>query len=131
MEINYPYLKGKYLFINSEYDGWGISQILQIKCLKSGSTGQTLKYCSSDEMKAIEDYRSKYLALINKIRTPERGIWTIACSQHTYSPYNGFYNVNVQRVPQKNGLNVKEAIQAFVFEDKINWTQDPNQWPSN
>lgn len=59
-------------------------------------------------MKAIEDYRAQYLSLINdKLRTPDRGIWTIACSQHTYSPYKGFYNVDVQRVPQKTGLNVK------------------------
>jgi len=43
---------------------------LQIKCLKGGSTGYTLKYCSTDEIKAIEDYRAQYLALINKIRTP-------------------------------------------------------------
>ena len=82
-------------------------------------------------MKAIENYRSKYLALITKLRTPERGIWTISCSKHTYSPYKEFYNVDVQRVPQKTGMNVKDAIQAFVFEDKINWTQDQSSWPSN
>ena len=131
-EINYQFLKGKYLFINSEYDQWGISQILQIRCLKAGSTGYTLKYCSSAELKAIEDYRAKYISHINDhLKTPQRGIWTIACSQHTYSPYKEFYNVDVQRVPQKTGLTVKDAIKAFVFEDKINWTQDSNPWPLN
>lgn len=83
-------------------------------------------------MKAIENYRIKYLDLINnKLRTKERGIWTISCSKHTYAPYKGFYDVDVQRVPQKTGLNVKEAIQQFVFEDKINWSQDLNPWPFN
>lgn len=47
------------------------------------------------------------MELADKIRTPERGLWSIACSKHTYAPYKDFYDVNDQRVPQNTGMNVK------------------------
>ena len=62
-------------------------------------------------MQAIENYRAKYMDLVNKIRTKDRGIWSIACSKHVYAPYNNFYDSDSQRVPQKTGKTVKDAIQ--------------------
>lgn len=39
IQINYKYLKGKYFYINSQYDQWAISNSMQIKCLKKGTSG--------------------------------------------------------------------------------------------
>ena len=47
------YLKGKYLFVNSEYDQWAISNILQISCLKKGVSGETLKNCNQEDINYI------------------------------------------------------------------------------
>lgn len=44
--------------------------ILQIKCLKDTNAGYTLANCSNEEMQAIEQYRAKYINLVNKMRTP-------------------------------------------------------------
>ena len=53
MEMSYDRIKlqihkGKYMFINSQYDEWAISNILKIKCLQKGSSGETPKTCTTD-----------------------------------------------------------------------------------
>lgn len=57
--------------------------------------------------------------------------WSIACSQHVYQPFKTMYDSDLQRVPMKTGMTVKDAIQKFILEDQILWTVDPNPWPSN
>lgn len=50
IENIYLYIKGKYLVINSEYDSWAISNILEVKCLKQGISGQTLSSCTKSQL---------------------------------------------------------------------------------
>jgi hypothetical protein len=38
------------------------------------------------------------------------GMWTIACSNHVYQMYKDFYDSDLQRVPGKTGLTVKDAM---------------------
>lgn len=59
------------------------------------------------------------------------GMWSIACSQHVYQVFNDMYNSDQQRVPMRSGKTVKDAMQNFIFGDKIEWTSDLNPWPSN
>jgi hypothetical protein len=69
---------------------------MQIKCLKKGTSGYTLKYCTPAEIQYIEEYRSRYLEFINtKLKSPNHAIWTIACSTHVYAPYGNFYNNDI------------------------------------
>lgn len=51
-------------------------------------------------------------------------MWSIACSQHVYQPFKGFYDSDKQRVPMKTGMTVKDAMVKFVFENKVLWTMD-------
>lgn len=50
------YLRPPVFVVESEYDQWSVSNILQLKCT-SGTPG-TLTKCNSSEVKAIEDYRA-------------------------------------------------------------------------
>lgn len=112
LEENFKYIKGKYMFINSQYDEWAISNILKIKCLQKGSSGETPKNCTTDEMSAIQNYRERYMKFINEnLAKKGWGMWSIACSQHVYQIYKNMYDVDQQRVPIKVGLTVKDAMQ--------------------
>jgi len=37
-------------------------------------------------------------------------MWSIACSQHVYQIYKNMYDSDLERVPMKTGLTVKNAI---------------------
>ena len=41
-------MKGKYLFINSEYDWWAYKVMMQMKCLTGGKHAVTFVNCSDD-----------------------------------------------------------------------------------
>lgn len=82
-------------FVESEYDTWAITNILKINCLKSNKVGSTLKYCSSEELNAIQNYRNQYMTLMNqKVKNEIRGTWSIACAKHCYLSGNIGYTSN-------------------------------------
>lgn len=86
MEVLFTSLEGRILLINSQYDSAAISDILDIKCLKNGTSGKTLSGCSSNDMSNIEVYRKTYLNFItNFMHFSKNNVWTIACSQHVYA----------------------------------------------
>lgn len=46
------------LIIDSQYDSWGIPNILNVDCLKGTSSGAaTLSHCSQSQVNFIEKYR--------------------------------------------------------------------------
>ena len=47
VEYAFPYIQGRFMIINSEYDAFTIPNLLQIKCLTNGTSGQTLTQCKS------------------------------------------------------------------------------------
>lgn len=48
LQYAYPFLSGKYLWINSQYDSYMIYNGLQITCLTGASSGDnTLSNCSA------------------------------------------------------------------------------------
>jgi hypothetical protein len=104
LQYNYQYLKGNFLFVNSEYDAWAISNILRIKSLVNASTGTgyTLTNCTKQERDAIEKYREDSLLLLFEIMQLEdqsSSFWSIACSNHVYSSLRANYESTHQRVP--------------------------------
>lgn len=84
-------------------------------------------------MTAIQDYRTRYLKFINEELNAVRrwGMWSIACSQHVYQVYKTMYDSELERVPMKTGLTVKDAIQNFVLNHQVQWTYDQTSWPGN
>jgi hypothetical protein len=84
---------------------------MRIKCISKGKSGATFTNCSKEEMAAIEDYRTRYMKFIDEAIKPKGwGMWTIACSNHVYQMYKDFYDSDLQRVPGKTGLTVKDAM---------------------
>jgi hypothetical protein len=57
--------------------------------------------------------------------------WSIGCSQHGYSYTNKYYNADTERVPAKTGLTIKQAIKAFVFDNKRVVQIETQPWPAN
>lgn len=120
------------MFINSQYDQWAISNILKIRCLQKGASGYTPKNCTTPEMNAIEDYRNRYMQFINtKLSGKGWGMWTVACSQHVYQIYPDMYDSDLERVPMRTGMTVKDAMEQFILNDKVEWIADADSWPSN
>ena len=61
------------MFIESQYDTWAIKNILKIDCAKQGIACSTLKYCSAEEMSAIQSYRNQYMNLISsKVKSSQK-----------------------------------------------------------
>jgi len=53
IENGYPYIKGKFMAIESEYDAWSVFNILGENCLKQGISGYTLSHCSKTQLAQI------------------------------------------------------------------------------
>jgi hypothetical protein len=78
---------------------------LKIGCAKSGSVGSTLKYCSSDELNAIQAYREQFVTLMNsKVKSKERSVWALSCAKHCYLSGES-YTSQAQKIPQITGLD--------------------------
>ena len=133
IEIIYPYIKGRYMIINSEYDAYTIPNILKIKCLKNGTSGETLSKCNKTELDYIEKYRAAYKQTLNKFVAinPDLSIWSIACSKHVYACYKDFYDSPHQKIPANTGKTVRDAVEEFVFHGTKNVLFDAEGWPSN
>ena len=84
-------------------------------------------------MDYIEDYRQAYRDLLYRWITKNQyvSVWSIACSQHVYAAYNDFYDSPHQKIPALTGKTVKDAINSYVFENKLTIIYDEDGWPSN
>ena len=84
-------------------------------------------------MSSIEGYRSEYLKIVEQLTKGEKknSIWTISCCQHSYACYADFYNVEQQRVPERIGMNVKDAVEEYVFGSGKVGAFDQVPWPFN
>ena len=121
------------MLINSEYDSYATTYNLQIPCLTKGKSGYSLSSCTTDQMTYIEKYRTEYRTFLYHfmINNPKLSFWSVACSNHVYAYYDAFYNNPLEKIPTKSGKTVKDAIDEFVFENKVNQVYDKNGWPSN
>lgn len=54
----HQFIKPKMFILQSQYDSWGLIQILQLRCLPNVNPS-TLEKCSDTEMTYIERYRLK------------------------------------------------------------------------
>ena len=43
--------------------------------------------------------------------------WSISCSNHVYTPYDNFYNVQNQKVPEQTGETVRDVVERYVLEN--------------
>lgn len=122
LQYNYQFLLGNFFFVNSQYDSWGITNILKIKCLTNSSTGigATLSKCNKNELDGIEKYREAYqLVLFDVMQiTNKNSCWSIACSNHVYACLDKVYSSNLQKIPEITGTSVKEALESFVIGEK-------------
>ena len=53
LEYSYPFIRGKFLILNSEYDSFEVPNFLQLNCLKDGKSGETLSSCNKTAMEFI------------------------------------------------------------------------------
>ena len=128
-EYSYTSLDSRTLIINSEYDSWVINNTLQTHCLTPGSSGETLEQCSSAQKEYIERYHQKFRDVMEYYKMVSRhSLWSIGCSNHGYTFENEFYNNQAQRV---QGMTVKQAVEAFVFEGKRIDAVETTNWPGN
>jgi O-palmitoleoyl-L-serine hydrolase len=133
IENSYPFITGKFMIINSEYDAYSIPNILGFGCLRKGVSGETLTHCSQKELAYIEEYRQFYRGTLAKFLTvnPESSIWSVACANHGYASLALFYDSPFQKIPTTIGKTVRAAVEEFVLEDKRVLSFDAEGWPSN
>lgn len=86
----YEFIKPKMFVLQSQYDSWGLIQILQLKCVPN-TNPSTMDKCNDTEKAYIELYRSKINEAINNITSVERnGIWAVSCIQHGFLENNQY-----------------------------------------
>ena len=126
-------IQGKVLLIASQYDSEAIPDILNIDCLKNGTTGKTLKDCNANQLTNIEQYRKVFVNFMNNfLHFSKNNVWSIACSQHVYAVWGEFYDNPLQKIPESTGQTVRGVIEEFVFEPlKRIELIDEGPWPAN
>lgn len=86
LEYAWTSLIVRLLLINSQYDSWFIYNGTEIACLTDGTTGKTLKECSSSDKANIENNRKPLLNFFNLFSQLSRNsVWAISCSGHMYT----------------------------------------------
>jgi hypothetical protein len=133
IQNTYSTITGKFMVVNSEYDAWAIPNLLKIKCLSKGTSGETLKNCNDTQMAYIEEYRASYKETLGKFieSNPELSVWSIACSQHVYACENAIYDSPHQKIPTATGKTVRNVVEDFVLRGIKSITFDAQPWPSN
>lgn len=83
IQFSYPTLRSPILFVEASYDQFVIQDTLQIKCLKHGVSGYTLKDCNNIQMNEIELYRSLYIdKFVPNLLKWGHSLWSISCVWH-------------------------------------------------
>ena len=80
------YITAPLLIVQSTYDTFAMSDILNIDCLSNEQPPFSLQFCDEIERLVIEDYRNKTVVSLKKIREEKTnaGIWAPACDQHVF-----------------------------------------------
>jgi hypothetical protein len=132
IEVVWTSLTPRTLLINSQYDSWAIRNILDVTCLADGKNGKTLSGCSSGDLSNIEVYRKSYLNFVSFFHQLSRNaVWSISCSNHVYTPFDAFYDVPAQKVPEESGETVRSAVERFVLGGERVYSLDQVAWPGN
>jgi len=106
--------------------------VYQFKCLTEGVSGYTLKECADWQVEAIELYRDFYLErFVPKLLKYGHSIWSISCSWHAKLFDSNIYDSDLQKVPKEQGRTMRNATEAFVFENKRIEAIDLFAWPAN
>lgn len=132
VQFSYPTLTSPILFVESSYDQFVIEEAFKFKCLKRGVSGYTPKDCADWQMDAIELYRSFYLEkLLPKLLKYGHSIWSISCVWHSKLATGSIYDSPLQKVPKNDGRTIRNATEAFVFDNKRIEAIDLFAWPAN
>ena len=119
---NVEFLRVPMLIVESPIDAYSLYNIVGVQCLNGQKSPYSLKTCTEEEMKAIEQYRKMSLESFDKMRASKGensiGIWGPACSQHGFTDDPTFTNYNFE----VKGQMVFEAIQKFIEDpDNVEW----------
>jgi hypothetical protein len=126
----YEFIKPKMFVVQSQYDLWGLQQILQFKCL-NGSTPASMDRCNDTEKAYIELYRSKINEAMANISSVERhGVWSVSCIQHGFLENGRYYESTNYRIPSGSGVEVNDALLAFMRGGERLYI-DSVSWPNN
>jgi len=126
----YEFIKPKMFVIQSQYDLWGLQQILQLRCLQ-GSTPASMAKCTDAEKAYIEKYRSRINEAISNITSVEKhGAWSVSCIQHGFLENGRYYENSKYRIPTDSGVEVNDALLAFMRGGEKLYI-DSVSWPSN
>jgi hypothetical protein len=125
-----PFIKPKMFVLQSQYDSWGLRNILQLSCIPKVDPVD-LSGCSLSQMAAAENFRTKINEGIKNLTSVAHiGAWTISCSQHVFLDTIDLTLNKGFKVPALWGNNILQAILSFVSGRKK--TQiDPVAWPMN
>lgn len=122
------------LWLNWQYDEYIIKTVFNYSCLIEGTTGYTLKNCSSFDLVIFDLYRSVLSTQVVKpLIDGGHSVWSIACSWHSGIVYNDIYDSCKQKAPYygSDKFTVKEAFESFVIDNKRIVAVDEYPWPSN
>lgn len=97
------YIKVPMLILQSAYDEWAISNLLQAECLTKNKPF-SLENCNTTYLKVIDDYRdSARASIIEMIKIKSNmGVWSPSCVQHGFINDHSFHDPNY-KVPTDFG----------------------------
>jgi hypothetical protein len=126
----HEFIKPRVFVVQSQYDEWGIGQVLQYRCLSNAKPANMDK-CNDTEQAFIEQYRSRINQAVANLTSVERnGAWSVACIQHGFlENFNCVDNGNY-RIPTTSGTEITDALVAFMKGGKRNYI-DLTSWPNN
>lgn len=124
------FIKPKMFVLQSQYDSWGLKNIVQLSCIPSGDAVD-LSTCTAAQMTAAENFRTKINEGIKNLTSIAHiGAWTISCAQHVFIDTMDYTLSKSYKVPALWGNNILQAILSFISGRKK--TQiDPVAWPLN
>ena len=133
IESGVEQLRGRIMIVNSQYDAWAISNILELHCMKRGTPDFSLEHCTHGEMALIEKYRSTFKDAMVKLAAsnPDSSIWAISCAFHVYACLDALYDSPIEKVPMTVGHTARQAVEKFVMEGKRVVDYDTEAWPHN
>lgn len=111
-------------FLQSLYDGFGIAEVLGLKCAEEFAS---LSECTKEHREAIENYHQNLTSTLEEITQEDiHSGFGISCIAHSFFGFR--WNNDIYEVPQNSGhraINVvsnwAEGKSSDLYIDTVNW----------
>eukprot|EP00045_Choanoeca_perplexa_P013817 m.158314 g.158314 ORF g.158314 m.158314 type:complete len:391 (+) comp16467_c0_seq4:37-1209(+) len=134
-EFVFPHITSSLHVIQSSYDAWQLSNVLQLDCVPSQ------KNCSSTDIEAFQGFHATMLLHLNRsgvLDRPGLAMWSDACVAHSQAYYGHYFNNTRWMVPSGRGLTLVDSIDTWynsLAAGTLNSTAvkriDTCEWPCN